>query len=70
MSTVTKVVNEMDKYVFLYFCMNKVPNYRFKNFSKIDLKGALLPTQVRVFTNNGVKTGSGLGGRKSGSATD
>lgn len=39
----------MDKYVFLYFCMNKVPIYRFKSFSKSDLRDALLPTQVKSF---------------------
>lgn len=60
----------MDKYMFLYFCVNKVPIYRFKSFSKMDLRSNLLPTQVRIFTENDGKTGSSLAGRKSRSATD
>lgn len=56
--------------LFLHFCMNKVYIYWFKNLSTIDLSSALLLAQVRIFTENDVKTCSDLGSRKSVSATD
>lgn len=50
--------------------LNKMYIYWFKSLPRIDLRSVLLPTQVRILTEDYANTYSGLGGRKSVSATE